>query len=195
MFGGPNAAGKEINSAQITAGLHAPNSLNIVGMSSGAGHQDRRVDIWHEGGLTHNGPVVNNGPIALNDNRIRLRGLGDANHELAFSGDVDGPVLSGFQGGKLRASSTNTDALRWDNAGNIIIRGNLIFEHPNGQRWVLGMRDSNHFAINKWNERGMLVRNDGKLWGHHADDPIIFKGTNDQGWLDDWTHNQRRGRR
>jgi hypothetical protein len=50
MFGGANN-GKEVNSAQISAGVHVPNSLNIVGMSSGKEWKDRRVDIWAEGGL------------------------------------------------------------------------------------------------------------------------------------------------
>jgi hypothetical protein len=50
MFGGNNN-GREINSAQISAGKHIANSLNIVGMSSGAGYQDRRIDAWAEGGF------------------------------------------------------------------------------------------------------------------------------------------------
>jgi hypothetical protein len=57
MFGGTNN-GKELNSAQISAGKHERNSLNIVGMSSGTGYQDRRVDIWAEGGLHLQGGVL-----------------------------------------------------------------------------------------------------------------------------------------
>jgi hypothetical protein len=61
MFGGPNKD-REHNSAQISAGQHVPNSLNIVGMSSGKGHQDRRVDMWTEGGLhLHGGVQANQG--------------------------------------------------------------------------------------------------------------------------------------
>ena len=56
MLGGPNIAGREYNSAQISAGLHEPNSLNIVGMSSSMIANDRRVDIWSEGGLHLRGP-------------------------------------------------------------------------------------------------------------------------------------------
>ena len=62
MFGGPNN-GKEVNSAQISAGLHHPNSLNIVGMSSGKGHQDRRVDMWAEGGLHVHGHINTGGEV------------------------------------------------------------------------------------------------------------------------------------
>jgi hypothetical protein len=50
MFGGPNN-GKEHNSAQISAGGHIPNSLNIVGMSSDTKPGTRRVDMWAEGGF------------------------------------------------------------------------------------------------------------------------------------------------
>jgi hypothetical protein len=59
MFGGNNGVGKEINSAQISAGIHEPNSLNIVGMSSDAGSGSRKVDVWAEGGMTIRGPINN----------------------------------------------------------------------------------------------------------------------------------------
>ena len=50
IFGGNNN-GRETNSAQISAGYHQANSLNLVGMSSGTGSSDRRIDMWVEGGL------------------------------------------------------------------------------------------------------------------------------------------------
>ena len=50
LFGGPNAD-RETNSGQISAGLHIPNSLNIVGMSNDKGSASRRIDMWAEGGL------------------------------------------------------------------------------------------------------------------------------------------------
>ena len=49
LFGGNNN-GKEVNSAQISAGKHHANSLNIVGMSD-ANRANRKVDIWAEGGM------------------------------------------------------------------------------------------------------------------------------------------------
>jgi hypothetical protein len=57
IFGGPNDATKETNSAQISAGRHVPNSLNIVGMSADKNAATRKVDIWAEGGMTIRGPV------------------------------------------------------------------------------------------------------------------------------------------
>ncbi len=56
LFGGNNA-GKHNDSAQISAGKHKENSLNIVGMSSGTSSDDRKVDIWAEGGMTVRGHI------------------------------------------------------------------------------------------------------------------------------------------
>lgn len=50
LFGGNNA-GKEGNSAQISAGKHGANRLTIVGMSSGQDSHDRKIDFWAEGGF------------------------------------------------------------------------------------------------------------------------------------------------
>ena len=57
LFGGANA-GKETNSAQISAGKHHQDSLNIIGMGSTS--QQRRVDMWAEGGFKVFGKVDTN---------------------------------------------------------------------------------------------------------------------------------------
>ena len=69
MFGGPNNA-REVNSGQISAGLHHANSLNIVGMSADTGHVSRRVDMWAEGGFSVFGPQKINGPRIDDANNI-----------------------------------------------------------------------------------------------------------------------------
>lgn len=56
LFGGSNN-GREVNSAQISAGKHVADSLNIVGMTSGTDFNTRKVEIWAEGGLKVNGSV------------------------------------------------------------------------------------------------------------------------------------------
>ena len=56
LFGGNNN-GKEINSAQISAGKHVKNSLNIIGMASGTSATDRKVYMWAEGGFGITGNV------------------------------------------------------------------------------------------------------------------------------------------
>ena len=52
LFGGNNN-GKQTDSAQISAGRHATNSLCIVGM--GATAAARKIDMWAEGGLKLHG--------------------------------------------------------------------------------------------------------------------------------------------
>ncbi len=49
-FGGINQ-GREINSAQVSAGYHVKNSLNIVGMAANSDAKTRRIDMWAEAGL------------------------------------------------------------------------------------------------------------------------------------------------
>jgi len=56
LFGGNNN-GKQSNSASISAGKFSPNSLNIVGMSSGKKYTERRVDVWAEAGFIIRGNV------------------------------------------------------------------------------------------------------------------------------------------
>ncbi len=55
LFGGKNSDGNFSDSAQISAGKHKENSLNIVGM--GKEVVDRRIDIWAEGGITIRGRI------------------------------------------------------------------------------------------------------------------------------------------
>lgn len=76
LFGGNNT-GRDGNSAQISAGKHIANSLNIVGMSSGPSWTDRRIDAWVEGGWYQYGPSLHNSGInnatarpAVTKNRI-----------------------------------------------------------------------------------------------------------------------------
>jgi hypothetical protein len=56
---GCNNNGRETNSAQITAGLHEPDSLNIVGMSDNKG-ANRRITAFAEGGLDIRGGLTAN---------------------------------------------------------------------------------------------------------------------------------------
>ena len=74
MFGGAND-GKEINSAQITAGVHEGNSLNIVGMSSDKNWRNRAVTMWAEKGFKINGYIKNNMPDTrhVNENPQQYR--------------------------------------------------------------------------------------------------------------------------
>lgn len=251
MFGGPNS-GKEVNSGQITAGLHIPNSLNIVGMSSGPGHHDRRVDVWAEGGLNihghigndphvasanlvmgskqeknrwiyhhpnddrkqvwlapwngrdwawanafnmhqnghvhvakslnvgafgdHNlhgwtganfrrrdgrwthfdwvgdqnnyirGNTVSDGIISMQDNQLRLRGNGDGNHFLGWTGSVDGPQLMGHQGGLITTNRGGDKTIAsWSHNGNFKVHNRLLL----GNKWNMSGVGDGH-ANDDW---------------------------------------------
>jgi hypothetical protein len=189
MFGGPNN-NREVNSGQISAGRHIPNSLNIVGMSSGKGHQDRRVDMWAEGGFNVYGNVNANNNVFQRGDTVHNGG-----NNWIFHTPNDGRRTMYI----APSSAYNNQNWNWGNSlqlepnGDVVIKGNLIMQHPNGQRWVLGMRDPNHFAINKWNEHGMLVRNDGHVWAGKAGSG--FHGGGDPNWVKTWQHNQNMGRR
>ena len=100
MFGGNNN-GKETNSAQISAGIHRPNSLNIVGMSSGKSHTDRKVEVWAEGGMKVNGHINTNklciGSVCLEEKGGRL----EINKPVTIHSNVDnGLVLKSTHGGR-----------------------------------------------------------------------------------------------
>ena len=49
QFGGAND-GRQVDSAQISVGLHTPDTLAIVGMSTGTDAQTRKIGMWAEGG-------------------------------------------------------------------------------------------------------------------------------------------------
>ncbi|MDI9311413.1 MAG: hypothetical protein QM535_14470 [Limnohabitans sp.] len=139
LFGGNNA-GKETQSAQISAGKHEPNSLNIVGMAADQDANTRKMTFWAEAGLKLYGSMGLGknptekldvlGNIRLNDNAIYFRGNNDYYQGLGYNAfnsltSIDGPVLFGWNGGAL-GSSTNLEkkiALRWDNGGKVIIGG------------------------------------------------------------------------
>lgn len=77
LFGGNNN-GKETNSAQISAGKHVPDELNIVGMASGSGAGDRKIRLWAEGGLTVHGS--NNTWTVKMDNKQLYFSLATSHH-------------------------------------------------------------------------------------------------------------------
>ena len=86
MFGASNN-GYELNSAQITAGLHVPDSLCIVGMGKTSG--ERKIDMWAEKGATIYGGLTVNGRNILaeldqcikNDSNISIKAVGQRNND------------------------------------------------------------------------------------------------------------------
>ena len=87
-----------------------------------------------------------------------------------------------------------------ESQGDLVVKGNIRMIHPNGDEWVIGMRDANHFAINKLDKTGnnpgvgsgILIRYDGFLWSIAGG---IHGGTTAKEWHSDWQHNIHKGRR
>jgi hypothetical protein len=59
----------------MSAGYHQANSMNFVGMSSGTGSTDRRIDFWVEGGAFFRGTVTATGDVVAygSTSDIRLK--------------------------------------------------------------------------------------------------------------------------
>jgi hypothetical protein len=62
--------------------------------------------------------------IGLSNTKMHFRGTGNPNHYVGYSADVDGPVLSGCAGGKLRSHCNNKDVLVWNNNG-VTVNGTM----------------------------------------------------------------------
>jgi len=105
QFGGLNS-GREVNSAQISAGQHIDDTLCIVGMSSSEDYTTRKIAMWAEGGMIIAGPTTINSPTTINgkllvggniphkpqintviaSNGIQFGGINDGRH--AFSAQI-----------------------------------------------------------------------------------------------------------
>jgi hypothetical protein len=150
MFGGPNKD-REHNSAQISAGQHVANSLNIVGMSSGKGHQDRRVDMWAEGGMhLHGGLQANqgawNGWISGN--------FGAHEKDRVVMGNLENQATVGSHNNKMDAWAPLT--LR-GNTINLTSHGGIV-NYPNN--WRINTSDG-HFRIQHGGADKFVVHNAG----------------------------------
>ena len=127
LFGGNNN-GKEVNSAQIAAGKHVPNSLNILGMSSGTSASDRKINMWAEGGLTVYGNA-----------NINSTFLGNVGHGTDYAG-VSHKDLS---------SSTNYALLQHKNGTTFLNASsgrNMHFRINNGDKMTL--HSNGHLTVN-----------------------------------------------
>lgn len=86
-----------------------------------------------------------------------------------------------------------------ESQGDLVVKGNIRMIHPNGDEWVIGMRDQNHFAINKLDKTGknpgggsgILLRNDGYIWSVAGG----IHGGNTGEFHTSWQHNIHKGRR
>lgn len=120
--------------------------------------------------------------------------------DYALKSDLDKYQLKG-DSGLTREDIINLIKSTIESQDELVMKGNIVMRHPNGDEWIIGMRDQNHFAINKLDKTGtdrgsgsgFLIRNDGHVWasggGFHRG-PI-----EDEGWYRSWQHNIHMGRR
>jgi hypothetical protein len=131
MFGGPNTD-REVNSGQISAGLHIANSLNIVGMSGDKGHTTRRIDMWAEGGLNVYGPLNLGGTTLTED---ILKRIINQQSYAGFAVDGTGTTMPLYEGSHNLYGGAQFDA--WTNDAWDIIYINrgwriTLWEHALG---------------------------------------------------------------
>ena len=73
--------------------------------------------------------------------------------------------------------------------GDLVVKGNIVFQLPNGQKWIMGPRNNDHFAINKLDDHGFLIRNDGNVWTGKSG--TGFNQGGDPAWVQTWQHNSK----
>ncbi len=74
------------------------------------------------------------GNLGLNNNALSLGAASNGNHFLKYDATTDGPILSGFTGGKLNYGTAGANtALSWSSSGVGINGGNNAFTLPTGR--------------------------------------------------------------
>ena len=118
QFGDTND-GRQVDSAQISAGTHDADALCIVGMSN-KDKSNRRIHMWAEGGTYHEGSITipRNRKIYFNNN---------GNYWLGHNDNHDGPRLYHPQGGTLNTPAGGT-ILNWNRDGNVGVKSKLTIK-------------------------------------------------------------------
>ncbi|WP_294331739.1 tail fiber domain-containing protein [uncultured Chryseobacterium sp.] len=87
--------------------------------------------------------------LALNGFDLRLKGAADGNQALAYNAAIDGPRLWGNAGGAL-GTINGTNALTWDNSGNVTSPGAIISGTKGNARLVPGdATNAGYLSIHK----------------------------------------------
>jgi hypothetical protein len=119
--------------------------------------------------------------------------------DYALNSALTGLVASGNTGLTKEEIVSLVKSTMASQGDDLVVKGNIRMIHPNGDEWVIGMRDQNHFAINKLDKTGknpgggsgILVRHDGHMWAVAGG----FHAGSTGGWHTDWQHNINKGRR
>jgi hypothetical protein len=130
MFGGPNAE-REGNSGQISAGLHIPNSLNIVGMSADKNAASRRIDMWAEGGLNVYGPTSFKGGVSKQNPE-------NWGTHFPWAGDQKNYIRGDTE---IRGDTNNLGVLR--------VGTNVPVTDANGEQFVIGNTNESNLRLGR----------------------------------------------
>jgi hypothetical protein len=149
-FSGNGSALTSLNASQLSSGT-LPDA-RLAGTYSSAVSFGNASDSF-----TGNFNVSATGNLRLNDRAMYLRGGGDGNHGLAYSGNgvtnfgggnvqVDGPVLWGYSGGALGvASGGQRSIVKWD-TGGVNVSGNLSANNTPGVNYNQYTGESVHIT-------------------------------------------------
>jgi uncharacterized protein YoxC len=100
--------------------------------------------VYVGGDLSVSGNTAVGGIVSLQDKQLRLRGLGDPNHYVAWSDKVDGPRIQGYQGGQLGTNiGSDKTILQWGTDG---VRMNETVSLQDKQLRLRGLGDPNHYV-------------------------------------------------
>jgi hypothetical protein len=175
----------DVNGLRMTINDNADESFQIWGNSCG-----EAGGCGGQGALKHHFQATGRTQHLTND--------GDANSEQLIIGTTD---RSNLRLGKTAEyswiQSHGSKPLKLNPVGNsvvigsddqdVIIKGNIIFETKTGDRWVMGPRNNKHFAINKMDKAGLLIRGDGNIWSGRQGSYFHQGGSPD--WVQQWQHN------
>ena len=111
----------------LAGGITVPGNMKVTGNVDVSTNLNVTGDVSLSKDLKVAGKIskISSGSdVNLNNYSLYLRETGDNNHQIQFSGDVDGPLIKGFGGGKL--STAAADIAKWDNSGLSLVNGGVF---------------------------------------------------------------------
>lgn len=185
-----NIYNKGINALSVkqNGDVSVNNNLNVngkVSLTPGGGQNTDFYSIEKK----HTSPDQSHMRITINDNTDEsLQIWGDSCRTTGCGGEGV-PRFKFIADGRFCIGNTciNEEQLKKIASGDdLTTKGKVVFQHANGEKWVAGMRDQNHFAINKQGRYGILFREDGNVWVGRGGGG--FHGGGNESWSRTWQH-------
>ena len=111
-------------------------------------------------------------PLALNDQPLRLRAANDGNHQLSYSGSVNGAQLTGYDGGELGANAgAYLPVLRWNGSGKVGIGTSA----PQAKLDVQGTGSIGGYSYAYYSRNGIFAAYGGN--GSNSNDDVSIRAT------------------